>query len=137
MRLIAPLLMAVAMQAPGAAHSATAPPRVQYAAATLARSWPGRKPLTADGAMLVMQSGPGQFYILGSGLTVSFLRDPDVDHGIAGIAGIEQLAWQSVRWTVAERLSGDQSNQGRALLMDADAIHLYRVELYTIDHDSE
>jgi hypothetical protein len=105
--------------------------------ATLARSWPDGKPLTADGAMLVMESGPGQFYILGTGLTVSFLRDPDVDDGIAGIAGIARLAWKSGRWTVAEQLNGDQSNQGRALLMDADTIHLYRVELYTIDHDSE
>ena len=47
--------------------------------ATLARSWPTQQPLTADGAMIVMQSAPDEFYILGSGLTVSFLRDPDVD----------------------------------------------------------
>ncbi|MGH8298721.1 MAG: DUF5597 domain-containing protein [Steroidobacteraceae bacterium] len=105
--------------------------------ATLASSWPSRQPLTADGAMLVMQSGPSQFYLLGSGLSVSFLRDPDVDEGIAGIAGIAQLAWKDGRWTVAQRLNGDQSNQGRELLMDAHAIHLYRVRLYNNHHDNE
>lgn len=99
--------------------------------ATLARSWPAQKPLTADGAMLVMQSAPGEFYVLGSGLAVSFLRDPDVDDGVAGIAGIAQLAWKDGHWTVAQQMNGDQSDQGRELLMDADTIHLYRLRLYT------
>lgn len=99
--------------------------------ATLASSWPSHKPLTADGAMLVMQSAPGEFYVLGSGLAVSFLRDPDVDDAVAGIAGIEQLAWKGGRWTVEEQMNGDQSDQGRELLMDAHTIHLYRVRLYS------
>jgi len=99
--------------------------------ATLSRSWLTQQPLTTDGAMLVMQAAPGEFYVLGSGLSVSFLRDPDVDDRVAGIAGIEQLAWKDGRWTVAQRLNGDQSNQGRELLLDAHAIHLYRVGLYS------
>ena len=98
--------------------------------ATLARDWRTQKPLTADGAMLVMPSAPGEFYILGSGLTVSFLRDPDADGAIAGIAGIARLTWKDGRWTVAEQMNGDQSDQGRELLMDPHAIHLYRVRLY-------
>jgi Domain of unknown function (DUF5597)/Beta-galactosidase len=100
--------------------------------ATLAQSWPAHEPLTANGAMLVMQSAPDEFYVLGSGLSVSFLRDPDVAAGTAGIAGIDRLAWQDGRWTVAQRLNGDQTNQGRELLMDAHAVHLYRVKLYGI-----
>jgi hypothetical protein len=99
--------------------------------ATLASSWPSRKPLTADGGMLVMQSAPGEFYVLGSGLAVSFLRDPDVDEAVAGIAGIEQLAWNGGRWMLEEQMNGDQSDQGRELLMDAHTIHLYRVRLYS------
>ena len=98
--------------------------------AALAKSWPAQMPLTDDGAMLVMQSAPDEFYVLGSGLTVSFLRDPDVDDHLAGIAGIAELAWKDGRWTVAQQMNGDQSDQGRALLMDAHAIHLYRVRLY-------
>jgi Domain of unknown function (DUF5597) len=103
--------------------------------ATLARSWVTQKPLTTDGAMLIMQSAAGEFYVLGSGLNVSFLRDPDaepgVDNSVAGIAGIAELAWKDGGWTVAERMNGDQSDQGRELLMDAHAIHLYRVRLYS------
>lgn len=99
--------------------------------ATLSRSWPAQQPLTADGAMLVMQAAPDEFYFVGSGLSVSFMRDPDVDGNLAGIAGIAQLAWKDGRWTVARRMNGDQSDQGRELLMDPHAIHLYRVRLYS------
>jgi beta-galactosidase GanA len=99
--------------------------------ATLAGSWPTQKPLTHDGAMLIMGSGHGEFYILGSGLTVSFLRDPDVDPGIAGIAGIAQLAWKNGGWRIEQRINGDQSDQGRELLMAAHTIHLYQVRLYS------
>lgn len=99
--------------------------------ATLARDWRTRKPLTADGAMLVMKSAPDEFYVLGSGLAVSFLRDPDVGGGNAGIAGIARLTWKNGLWTVAEQMNGDQSDQGRELLMDPHAVHLYRVSLYT------
>jgi len=97
--------------------------------ATLARSWPAQTPLAADGAMLVMRSAPDEFYVLGTGLAVSFLRDPDVDDHLAGIADIEQLAWKSGHWTVAQQMNGDQSDQGRQLLMDAH-VRLYRVRLY-------
>jgi hypothetical protein len=72
-----------------------------------------------------------EIYIVGSGLTVAFLRDPDVDDRIAGIAEIDELTWKAGRWTIAERLNGDQSNQGHGLLMDAHLIHLYRVRLYS------
>ena len=98
--------------------------------ATLAKSWPSQQPLAADGAMLVMQASPGEFYVLGSGLSVTFLRDPDTDDHLAGIAGIAELAWQSGRWIIARQMNGDQSDQGRQLLMDAHTVHLYRVRLY-------
>ena len=99
--------------------------------AQVENDWPSRQPLTADGALLVMQSGTDEFYVLGSGLTVSFLRDPDVDDAVAGIAGIQQLAFKDGRWTVEEEMNGDQSDQGRGLLLDPHTIHLYRVRLYT------
>jgi hypothetical protein len=98
--------------------------------ATLARAWRTQQPLTADGAMLILQRSPGEFDVIGSGLTVSFLRDPDTDDQIAGIAAIDELAWQDGRWTIEARLNGDQSNQGRELLMHAHTVHLYRVRLY-------
>jgi beta-galactosidase GanA len=53
--------------------------------ATLSRSWPAKTLLTDDGAMIVVQSGPDEFYTAGRGLTVNFARDPDVDERQAGI----------------------------------------------------
>src|ERR1700733_9857260 len=49
--------------------------------AMLSRSWPARTIIADDGAMLIMQASLGEFYVVGSGLTVSFSRDPDVDTG--------------------------------------------------------
>jgi hypothetical protein len=103
--------------------------------ATLSRSWPARTIIADDGAMLILQASPNEFYILGSGLTVSFARDPDVDAGIAGIESVEQVSRGSgsvsAQWTVEMRLNGDQTNQGRQLLLDPHRQHIYRVRLYS------
>jgi len=100
--------------------------------ATLSRSWPAKNLLADDGAMLIMQTGTGEFYIAGSGLTVSFARDPDVEPGMAGIESIEQVSRHAGQWTTEKRLNGDQSNQGRQLLLDPHQQHIFRVRLYSI-----
>ena len=105
--------------------------------ATLSRSWPARTFLTEDGAMLILQSSPGEFYLAGSGLTVSFARDPDVDAGIAGIESVEEVSRASGQWTTERRLNGDQTNQGRQLLMEAKRPHVYRVRLYALPSEGE
>lgn len=87
--------------------------------------------------MLILQSSPGEFYIAGSGLTVSFARDPDVDAGIAGIESVEEVSRASGQWITERRLNGDQTNQGRQLLMDAKRPHIYRVRLYSIPSEKE
>jgi beta-galactosidase GanA len=99
---------------------------------TLSRSWPERTILADDGAMLILQTSPKEFYILGSGLTVNFARDPDVDGGTAGIESIEQVSRTSGKWTVERRLNGDQSNQGRQLILDPHQQHIYCVRLYSV-----
>jgi hypothetical protein len=100
--------------------------------ATLSRTWPARTLATDDGAMLILQSSPGEFYIVGSGLAVSFARDADVDAGIAGIESVEEVSRASGQWKTERPLNGDQTNQGRQLLMDAKRPHIYRVRLYSI-----
>ena len=100
--------------------------------ATLARSWPDKKLLSSDGAMMVIEAGANEFLIAGSGLTVSFLRDPDVDDKVGGIASLEQVRRDHGDWVTVRRLNGDQSNQGRALMMDGTGFHVYRVKLYAI-----
>ncbi len=103
--------------------------------ATLSRSWPARTIIADDGAMLILQTSPGEFYILGSGLTVSFARDPDIDTGIAGIESVEQVSRASGQWITERRLNGDQTNQGRQLLLDPHRQQIYRVRLYSITPD--
>lgn len=98
--------------------------------ATLSRTWPAKTLLTDDGAMLVLESHPDEFYIVGSGLTVTMTRDPDTDSRLAGISSIEEVSRSGTHWTVLRRLNGDQSNQGRQLTMDAHQIRIYRVRLY-------
>ena len=99
--------------------------------ATLSRGWPARNLLTSDGAMMVLETAPNEFYVLGSGLTVTFVRDPNVNDQIAGIASIEQLSNTDGKWVTIRQLNGDQSNQGRELSMDAHEFRVYRVKLYT------
>lgn len=102
--------------------------------ATLSRTWPARTLATDDGAMMIVESKPNEFYIVGSGLTVTFARDPDRDDKLSGIASIEEVKRaQDGSWTVLRRLNGDQSNQGRSLQMDPHRVEIYRVVLYAID----
>ena len=100
--------------------------------ATLSRTWPARTLATDDGAMLILQTSAGEFYALGSGLTVSIARDPDAGGGMAGIESVEQVSRHAGQWTVERRLNGDQTNQGRQLLLDPHVPHIYRVRVYTI-----
>lgn len=72
--------------------------------AELSRSWPAREILAEDGAMMVMEASPGEFYILGSGLTIGFARDPDVDSGTAGIESVEEVSRPSGEWKIERRL---------------------------------
>lgn len=101
--------------------------------ATLSRTWPARMLATDDGAMMIVQSKANEFYIVGSGLTVTFGRDPDTDDKLSGIASIEEVKRVDGNWSVLRRLNGDQSNQGRSLQMDPHRVAIYRVVLYAID----
>lgn len=99
--------------------------------ATLSRSWPAQQLLATHGAAMIIPNGSNEFLVIGSGLTVMLLRDPDVDNQIAGIASIEQIVRASGQWVTERRLNGDQSNQGRELLMDPREIRIYSVRLFT------
>ncbi|PYY14129.1 MAG: hypothetical protein DMG60_20625 [Acidobacteria bacterium] len=77
--------------------------------------------------MLILQATPGKFYFIGSGLTVSVVRDPDVDSGIAGMDSVEQVSRSSGQWITERRLNGDQTNQGRQLMLDPHRPHIYRL----------
>jgi hypothetical protein len=82
--------------------------------------------------MLILETGPGEFCVAGAGLTVSFIRDPDLDSGIAGIESVEQVSRRDGQWKVERRLNGDQTNQGRQLMLDPHEHRIFRVRLYSI-----
>ena len=98
---------------------------------SLARGWPARNLSEKDGAMMVLETAPGEFYVLGCGLSVTISRDPDTDDRIAGIAGVEEGSFSDGAWVTEHVLNGDQTDQGRQLLMDPHAFHVYKVRLYT------
>jgi beta-galactosidase GanA len=99
--------------------------------AMLSRSWPARELTSSHGAMLVLETRPNEFLITGSGLTVNFQRDPDADAQVAGIASVEQVSYSSGQWVTERNLNGDQTDQGRGLLLDAHKCRVYRLRLYT------
>ena len=105
--------------------------------ATMSRSWPTKTLLADDGAMIVIESAPNEFYIAGRGLTLSFSRDPDADDRLAAVARIEEGTRVGGKWIVARRLNGDQSNQGRQLMMDANEVRIYRVVLYATERQAQ
>jgi hypothetical protein len=48
---------------------------------------------------------------------------------------VEQVSRASGQWITETRLNGDQTNQGRQLLMDPRRQRIYRVRLYSIIPD--
>jgi uncharacterized protein DUF5597 len=99
--------------------------------ASLSRAWSTGALQTNDGGMLLIESQPDEFLVVGSGLTVKMTRDPDMDAKTGGIASIEEISRAGAEWAVSARLNGDQSNQGRQLTMDPRKIRIYRVHLYS------
>jgi hypothetical protein len=93
--------------------------------------------LANDGAMLLLESVPDEFLIVGTGLTVKVSRDPDTDARIAGISSIEEVVRDGSDWKVKARLNGDQSNQGATTLNEPFMMCRYTVSCCTLFHDSE
>ena len=99
--------------------------------AILARSWPERKILQDDGAMIVVQTGSDEFMVAGSALTITVTKDVDAGQGIAGIVSVEEGLRTGGQWKTVRRLNGDESNQGRSISLPAHQFKLLRVKLYT------
>ena len=100
--------------------------------ATLARSWPGRNLLQDDGAMIVVQTAPDEFLIAGTSLSIAVSMDPDIKEGVAGIVSVEAGSRVEGKWVAAQRLNGDQDNQGRSITLSDHRFALLRVKLYNI-----
>jgi hypothetical protein len=100
--------------------------------ATLARSWPARTLLQDDGAALLLQTAADEFLVAGTALSITVSADPDVREGVAGITSVEEGSRINGEWSTARRLNGDQTNQGRNIMLPDHHVALVRVKLYTI-----
>jgi hypothetical protein len=100
--------------------------------ATLARAWPARNLLQDHGAMLLLQTGPDEFLIAGTALSVSVSVDPEAGSSIAGIVGVEEGSRTQGKWLTIRGLNGDQTNQGRSILLPDHRCALLHLKLYTI-----
>jgi hypothetical protein len=98
----------------------------------LARSWPARNLLQDDGAMILLQTGPDEFFIGGTALSVTISVDVETREGIAGIASVEEGSRAQGEWIAARWLNGDQDNQGRSVFLPDHQFKLLRVKLYAI-----
>jgi hypothetical protein len=79
--------------------------------------------------MLIVQASRSELYIIGSGLAVSFARDPDVDARIAGIESVDKFLALPANGPRREESMAIQTNRGRQLLMDTHRPRIYRVQL--------
>ena len=82
--------------------------------------------------MLLLQTGPDECLIAGTALSVSVSVDPDARSGVAGIASVEEGSRVQGKWLAVRHLNGDQTNQGRSILLPDHRCALLRVQLYTI-----
>lgn len=78
---------------------------------------------------LVIALAPDEFLVAGTGMVVTFAPlGPGAP--TAGILTLEEGRYEGGRWVPGRRLNGDQSHQGRQLMLPAGEFGLQRVKLY-------
>jgi beta-galactosidase GanA len=78
---------------------------------------------------LIVQMGPDEFYVAGTGTTITF-ASTDMDRSIAGIEMIEDGHFAGGRWVRGRVLNGDDNNQGRNLRLPSGQFTIRHVRLY-------
>jgi hypothetical protein len=80
---------------------------------------------------VIINEGPDEYLIAGTGLIVTFaLREPDDDREQAGIASIQDGRFVGGKWKILRWLSGDESHQGRHLRIPSGQFGIQRIKLY-------
>jgi beta-galactosidase GanA len=84
---------------------------------------------TESGYGLVMADGPDAFLGVGRGFRVLFTAPP-TSKTKAGIASIDQGAFEEGRWIPGRRLNGDENDQGGYWRFDPRKVNIEKVKLY-------
>lgn len=80
---------------------------------------------------IIVNEGPGEYLIAGTGIVVTFApADPNPDQEKAGIVSIEEGRFIDGQWKVHRYLSGDESHQGRHLRIPPGQFGSQRIKLY-------
>ena len=89
------------------------------------------QPVETDprGGGMIIQLGPDEFIVAGSGLIVTF-QSLNKERPLAGILGIDEGVYDNGAWKPGRRLNGDQSHQGRHLRLPYGDFGIQRVTLY-------
>jgi len=78
---------------------------------------------------IIIQTGPGEYIVAGSGLIVTFESlNPELP--LAGILSIDEGKYIDGVWHSSRRLNGDQSHQGRHMRLSYWNFEIQRVKLY-------
>ena len=81
------------------------------------------------GGGIIIQFGPDEYIIAGSGLIVTF-QSLNPERPLAGILGIDEGVYDHGVWKPGRRLNGDQSHQGRHMRLPYGGFGIQRVTLY-------
>lgn len=98
-----------------------------------ARVWPPRPaPSGAEPALpaggIVIATGPDEFVIAGTGLTVTF--ESPAGGAVLGLLSVQEGHFVDGVWKGGRWLNGDQTNQGRFVRLPAGRFSIQRVKLY-------
>lgn len=79
--------------------------------------------------LLVLQDGPEDYILAGRGVTVTFA--PAGRPAAAGIDRAVEGRFEKGEWIPGRRMNGDQTHQGRHVLLGTEGFSVQRVRLYT------
>ena len=94
-----------------------------------------RAPIGTDeiwptGALMIIQTGENEFYFIGTGVVTIFKLREDKSVNV-GLLKVVEGNFIDTKWKVIRHLNGDQTHQGRHVLLPVEKFGIQRVELYT------
>ncbi|MBU0472959.1 MAG: DUF5597 domain-containing protein [Bacteroidetes bacterium] len=81
---------------------------------------------------LIVQTKENEFYVLGSGVVITFknIKNPD---SIVGILKVDEGRFENGEWKVIRHMNGDQIHQGRHVRTFLEDYSIQRFELYNYE----
>lgn len=80
---------------------------------------------------IIIEIGPDEFYIAGSGIVVTFITLKKAVN--AGILKVDQGRFDNDVWKTIRHLNGDQTHQGRHLRISVGDYEIQKLKLYTYE----